>query len=268
MKKSEAVMMMVGCGAMGTALAKGLVSGGVLPASSVVCYDVDQKKAAALQEALDVKAAHDLTDAAQADVILLCVKPDKMAEVCQEISQNTKNKLIISIAAGITLQMLKDWLPEASCVRAMPNTPCSIGKGVVAYCCSENVMPEQQQFVQEAFSAVGCAQMVAESQMEAVTALSGSGPAYVFLMIEALADAGVITGLPRQLALEFAANTVAGAAEMAAQTGIHPGILKDNVCSPGGTTIHGVEALEAAGFRSACIKAVRAAYERANQMKK
>ena len=261
-------LLVVGCGAMGSALVKGFINSELLPPASIICYDVDSMKASAMNESSGVSIAKSLDAASQADVVLLCVKPDKVAEVCGDIRLLVENKLVISIAAGVTLQMLKGWLPGTRCVRAMPNTPCSIGKGAVAYACSTDVLPADIEFTQAAFSAVGYAKMLQESLMEAVTALSGSGPAYVFLMIEALADAGVMTGLPRTLALELASHTVAGAAEMVERSGLHPAVLKDNVCSPGGTTIYGVEALEGAGFRSACIKGVRAAYERANQMKR
>lgn len=174
------------------------------------------------------------------------------------------SKLLISIAAGVECSQFT--LEGKRTIRVMPNTPCLVNSMAAAYCAGKYATPEDMEFVGTVLNAVGTAVACEEKLMNAVTGLSGSGPAYIFMLIEALADGGVRQGLPRATAIKLAAQTVKGAAEMVLKTGTHPGVLKDQVCSPGGTTIAGVHALEDNGFRAAAIGAVAAATKRAHEL--
>jgi pyrroline-5-carboxylate reductase len=185
----------------------------------------------------------------------------------QEIREEAKDKLVISIVAGVKLSALREVAGMGvRIVRVMPNTPALIHRGAAAYSTGPDVTAEDANVVEKIFSAVGKVFRVKEELLDVVTGLSGSGPAYIYIVIEALADAGVLMGLPRDLALQLAAQTVAGAAEMVLQSGLHPAQLKDMVTSPGGTTIAGIEALEASGIRAAFLSAVRAATERSIEL--
>ena len=178
-----------------------------------------------------------------------------------------KDMLFVSIAAGVTSDSIKQELPEKSrVVRVMPNTPCLVGEMAAGFCKGPNALPEDMTLVGSLLNTLGTAMPCDEKLLNAVTGLSGSGPAYIFVLIEALADGGVRQGIPRATALALAAQTVKGAAQMVLETGKHPGILKDQVCSPGGTTIAGVEALETNGFRAATMSAVSAATARADEL--
>ena len=182
--------------------------------------------------------------------------------------------MIISIAAGLSVEALQKMAEEGrdsqdlttKIIRVMPNTPAMVGEGMSALCRNKYVTEEEFQFVMKIFSGIGSAEEVDESLMDAVTGVSGSGPAYVYLFIEALADGGVLAGLPRDKAVKFAAQTVLGSARMVLETGKHPGELKDAVCSPAGTTIEGVRALEAEGLRYAVMSAVAASAEKSKNM--
>lgn len=178
------------------------------------------------------------------DVIVIAVKPNVVTDVCQDISAAGGSALIISVAAGVTLETLEQNLPGRRVVRVMPNTACVVGEAASGFAMGSLATDQDREYVQAIFGSCGLAKELNEFLLNAVTGLSGSGPAYVFEFIEALADGGVRVGLPRQHALQLAAQTVKGAAEMVLATGTHPGELKDRVCSPGGTTIAGVDELE------------------------
>ncbi len=197
-------------------------------------------------------------------VVFLAVKPQQMGKLLGELrAEVSPQKLVVSIAAGVRLSVLAEGLGgEARLVRVMPNTPCLVGKGASAYCLGGKAAAEDGKLVGQLLGAVGVAFQVEEHLLDAVTGLSGSGPAFVYLMIEALSDGGVRMGLSRAVATALAAQTLRGAAEMVLATGEHPGVLKDRVTSPGGTTIAGLAALESGGVRAALIDAVRAATER------
>jgi pyrroline-5-carboxylate reductase len=203
-------------------------------------------------------------------VILLAVKPSQVREVLTEISsQITARHLLVSIAAGVTLERLAAPLPAGTrLVRVMPNTPALVMASASAYALGKSATIADGQLVQKLFSAVGLALEVKESWLDAVTGLSGSGPAYVALMIEAMSDAGVAEGLSRDIATRLVAQTLLGTAKMLLETGLHPGVLKDMVTSPGGTTIEGLHALEKGGLRAALINAVRAASEKSRLLAK
>ena len=259
----------IGGGAMGAAFAKGVVSSGVVQASDVTVADLDESRLEKLAGELGVGVTTDNVAAVRdADVILLAVKPPIVADVLDVIAGvvNT-GQLIISIAAGVSLQAIESALPHGiGVVRAMPNTPCLIGVGAVGFSAGKAAIRPQVDMARQIFEAGGIAIEVPEKMLNAVTGLSGSGPAYVYVMIDALSDAGVRVGLPRHVALKLAAQTVMGAAKMVLDTGQHPSVLKDQVTTPGGTTIAALDVLEKAGFRSALIEAVKAATKRSEEL--
>lgn len=253
----------IGCGKMAGAILQGVAKSGKFPGAQFFLSDKDATCMKKLAESCGALAMDsNLAVAESADVLLLCVKPGDVTTVLQEMKPSIGGKLVISIAAGITLSTLQKSAPEATMVRVMPNTPALVHRGATAYALGETAGEEHAKVVEEIFSAVGFVSRVPESALDAVTGLSGSGPAYVYTVIEALADGGVLMGLPRDLALQLAAETVIGAGEMVVQTKLHPATLRDMVTSPGGTTIAGLEALENAGLRAALIGAVRSATER------
>jgi pyrroline-5-carboxylate reductase len=201
----------------------------------------------------------------KAPVLLLAVKPQILDLVVAEIIPNP-DSTVISILAGVTIAKLEQIFPQQPVIRVMPNTPATVGAGMTAIAPGTSAQAEHIEQAKSIFAAVGEVVEVTESSMDAVTGLSGSGPAFVALAIEALADGGVAAGLPRAIALQLATQTVLGTATLVKETGIHPGVLKDQVTSPGGTTIAGVAALENAGFRSALIEAVKTATARSKEL--
>jgi len=258
----------IGCGMMASALMDGLIAKHVVAdASSIACSDIYQPSLdAAQKKGVKTTTSNQEVCSLATDVVLLAVKPFVVEEACADVIKVPSNALIISIAAGVTLETLQKRLPGRRVVRVMPNTPCVVGEAAAGYAMGVLCVDSDRGLVQKIFGSVGIAKEIKEILLNAVTGLSGSGPAYVYEFIEALADGGVRSGLPREVALQLAAQTVKGAAEMVLQTGIHPGQLKDNVCSPGGTTIAGVDALERGGFRAAAINAVKAATKRSMQL--
>ncbi|MBI5384092.1 MAG: pyrroline-5-carboxylate reductase [Verrucomicrobia bacterium] len=260
----------LGAGKMATALAKGFVRAGVVPARQVIASDVVQPARQAFGKAIPgVRITASNRDVAKrAQVLVLAVKPNQVDGVLGEVrAQFTSNHLLISIAAGVTLARLEGALGDgARVVRVMPNTPALVGAAACGFAMGQASTADDARLVQQLLSAVGTAYPVKESLLDAVTGLSGSGPAYVFVMIEALSDAGVAAGLPRDVATKLAAQTLLGSAKMVLETGLHPGVLKDMVTSPGGTTIEGLHELEKAGLRGTLISAVRAAAAKAKQL--
>jgi pyrroline-5-carboxylate reductase len=254
---------------MARALASGFSRAGLLaPGKTLVTepYDAAWKPfVEAIPEARRLASNERL--ASEADQVWLCVKPQAFGSVAGELKGKLKpDALVVSILAGVSLERLSSALGHRKVVRVMPNTPALVLAGASAFCATPEVSADERRNVQEALSAVGTAHEVGESQMDAVTGLSGSGPAFVFVAIEALADGGVLAGLPRPLALALATQTVLGAAKLAAESGKHPGELKDQVASPGGTTIAGLATLEDRGFRGSLIAAVAAAAKRSAEL--
>jgi pyrroline-5-carboxylate reductase len=261
----------IGAGQMARALAKGFVKTKLVPPEKIVA--ADPVAAAAQQFANEIPAASLLpTNAAvvsKSSIIFLATKPQNMAAVFADLAGKfSPEKLVISIAAGVTLARLETGLKTDRVIRVMPNTPALIGEGASAYALGSGATAEDGRLVGQLLSAVGKAHPVEEKLLDAVTGLSGSGPAYVYVMIEALADGGVRMGLPREIAAALAAQTVRGAAAMVLETGQHPSVLKDQVASPGGTTIAGLAALEDRGLRAALIAAVEAATRRSQELGK
>lgn len=259
----------IGAGNMATAIFRGLLEADRFKADQLSMSDVSAEQLAVVGKTLGVRIATSNAELVRdADCVMLSVKPQVVDAVLNDCRQLfTSKKLLVSICAGVTTQTLEAKLPPgARVVRVMPNTPALVGEGATAVASGTNATAEDVEFVRLAFSAVGTAVAVSERYMDAVTGLSGSGPAYVMLMIEALADGGVRAGLPRDVALRLATQTVFGAAKLVSETGEHPAVLKDKVTSPGGTTIEGVFALERHGFRAALIDAVCEAARRAKEL--
>jgi pyrroline-5-carboxylate reductase len=257
-----------GAGRMATALARGLLDAGLCEASQVLASDVDPAQRAAFEKETGIRAVARNAEAAEwCDVAVLAVKPNHAHEVLAEIRKPFGGRLLLSIAAGISLPSLDAELEEsARTVRAMPNTPALVRCAASAYSAGRNATEADLVLVESILGSVGIALRLPEKMLDAVTGLSGSGPAYLFLSIEALSDGGVEMGLPRGVALRLAAQTVLGAAQMVLTTGKHPGELKDMVTSPGGTTIEGLRALEQSGVRAAFMSAVRAATEKSRKL--
>lgn len=267
----DKTLAVLGTGMMGGALARGLVHAGAMPSSGLRLFDTHQAKATALAEALGL-GAQVMESAAlavsDADVILVAVKPPMVAAVLAEIGPLlSPNQLVISIAAGIRLAKMEALLADGiPLIRSMPNTPCLVGCGAAALSRGTAATEVHLQLAQSLFASVGLSVEVPERLLDAVTGLSGSGPAYVYLMIEALADGGVKEGLTRDTARLLAAQTVLGAAQMVLSSDQHPAQLKDNVTTPGGTTIAALHVLERAGIRTALIDAIQASAERSREL--
>ncbi|MEM6690662.1 MAG: pyrroline-5-carboxylate reductase [Planctomycetota bacterium] len=265
--KSPLRWCLIGGGKMGQALASGMMAAGVVSEADLVVVEPNETSASWWKTGHPKVRLLPLAEGiAGSDCILVAVKPGVVPAVLSNPEADYADKLVISIAAGVRLETLIGLVGHDRVVRVMPNTPSLIGHGASAYCVAASVQNSDRSLVEKTLSSVGMVSEVSESQMDAVTGLSGSGPAYVYLFIEALADGGVAAGLPRALAMELAAATVSGAAEMVKQTGSHPGVLKDAVASPGGTTIAGLASLEQSGFRSAAIDAVQAAASRSREL--
>ncbi|HEY2893063.1 MAG TPA: pyrroline-5-carboxylate reductase [Pirellulales bacterium] len=260
----------IGAGQMARALASGFVAAGLVPGSQIVAADPFEPAKSGFQQAVAGSrvAASNAQVAREADIVFLATKPQQLAAALADLHNEAADKLVVSIAAGVTLKSLSERLPHARLVRVMPNTPCLIGQSASGYCVGPRATDDDGELVAQLLGAVGLAFAVEEKLLDAVTGLSGSGPAFVYVMIEALSDGGVRMGLPRDIALALAAQTVRGAAQMVLETGEHPGVLKDRVASPGGTTIAGLQALESRGVRGALIEAVEAATRRSIELGK
>lgn len=261
----------IGCGNMGGAMLRQWLEKGVFAPDSVIVADKNAALRAKVREELSVETTEDNRAAAQAECLLLAVKPQFAPAVEAEIrGAVAKDTLVLSIIAGYDMSMLKKLIGggDNPIIRIMPNTPAMVGEGVMAACRNERVTEAQWLSVMEKLKCLGIAEEVREDQMDAVTGLSGSAPAFAFLFLEALADGGVRAGLPRATAQRFAAQVLAGSGKLALETGLHPGQLKDMVTSPAGTTIEGVAQLEKGAFRSAVMEAVYAAYNKSKSFHK
>lgn len=259
----------LGAGKMATALARGWIDAGLTTADRVLASDPVPAARDAFTAATGSRATGNNREVVQAsELLVLAVKPQSMAALLAEVRPLlTERHLIVSIAAGITLRQLAEGLgPGRRLIRVMPNTPALVAASAAGYSPGEAATDADCARVGRLLNAVGKAFRVPEHLLDAVTGLSGSGPAFVYVMIEALSDGGVRVGLPRDVATALAAQTVLGSAKMVLETGLHPGALKDQVTSPGGTTIAGLHALERGGLRAALIDAVEAAARRATEL--
>lgn len=258
----------IGLGHMGSAVLQGIVSKGVWDSSCIYAYDIDETKPKLFQQAYGVlRAQSEQATCAASDIIVLAVKPVVCQDVLTTCAPSLEGKAVISIVTGWSREKLAQFLPE-SCriLRVMPNTPCMVSQGMTVFDRDHTLNDEELEIAKAIFSCIGKVELVAPSLMSAVTGVSGSGPAYVYVFIEALADGGVRAGLSRDLAYRLAAQTVLGAANMVLETKEHPGALKDAVCSPAGTTIEAIAQLEQNGFRNAVLQAVDACVKKAQDM--
>ncbi len=261
-----------GTGNMGSAILRGVVEAGFIKASQIIAYDNSSSRLREITEEIPgITAGRDCREVAErSDLVILAVKPFYVQEVIDEMRPALNGKAVLSIAAGWTTAMLEKALTGtgASFLRVMPNTPALVGEGMTALCDETTFTKEDFAFAKGIFDAIGKTRVLPERLFDGVVAISGSSPAYVYMMIEAMADAGVREGLPRAYAYEMAAQSVLGSALMVLSTGTHPAALKDAVCSPGGTTIEAVRVLEEKGFRSALIDAMAACADKSRQMSK
>ena len=262
----------IGGGVMGEAILSRLLDKNIYPANAVLLSEPQLQRRIFLEQQYQIQTTADNQAAASAsEVLLLAVKPQALDTVITNLTgdkPSSHQPLVISIVAGVTLEKLEEAFPQQPIIRAMPNTPATVGAGMTAIAPGTKTGSQHLLKAKSIFEAVGRVVEVPESLMDAVTGLSGSGPAYVAIAIEALADGGVAAGLPRAVAYQLALQTVLGTAQLLERSQLHPAELKDRVTSPGGTTIAGVAELERNGFRSALIQAVQAAYHRSQELGK
>ena len=253
----------IGAGHMGSAMIGGIVHSELVTTSQIIASAHSAATLEKLQSTYSIETTlSNETVAERSDILFLAVKPNKFDEVIPQISSHVKSGCVIVSIATIEDSFGK----PVKLVRAMPNTPALVGEAMSALCVNQNVTPEELKEVQALFNSFGKSEVISESLMDAVIGVSGSSPAYVYMFIEAMADAAVADGMPRAQAYKFAAQSVYGSAKMVLETGKHPGELKDAVCSPAGTTIEAVAALEAGGFRNTVISAQRACSQKSRDM--
>lgn len=252
---------------MASAIIGGVIKSGLYSPEDIIASDKSEVFVAAKGKELWINTTTDNKSVAKSEVVLLCVKPAFLYDVISEIKDSVgENTLIVSIAAGQSIEKISTAFGKSvKLVRVMPNTPALVGEGMAAVA-HNGVTEAELKKATDIFASCGKAEVVSESLMDAVTAVSGSSPAYVFMFIEAMADAAVRAGMPRDKAYTFAAQAVKGSAEMVLETGMHPGVLKDQVCSPSGTTIEAVAVLEEKGVRSALMEAMNACVEKSKSM--
>lgn len=259
----------IGCGNMATAIIRGILKEGICTKEEMIVSNLTEEGCKRSRENLGVYATRDNKEVvAQAEILFLAVKPQFYEETIAEIRDGIrKDQVIVTIAPGKTLHWLaKQFQKEVKIVRTMPNTPALVGEGMTGMCANELVDEGEIQVVKKLLESFGKVEMIPEKLLDVVVSVSGSSPAYVFMMIEAMADGAVADGMPRKQAYQFAAQAVLGSAKMVLETGMHPGELKDMVCSPGGTTMEAVRCLEKNGFRSAVIEAMKACVEKGRSM--
>ncbi len=260
----------IGAGAMAEAMLSGIIKNNIAASQDVFLSDHKESRCQYLIDTYGVQASVGAAGfIGQVDLLFLAVKPQVVNAAMEEICQQTAPKaIVVSVVAGLTTEVLEQYFSQQPVIRVMPNTPVAVGAGMSAVSLGSKASPADGALVEKIFGAVGKAVIVKESAMDAVTGLSGSGPGYGFLIIDALADAGVHAGLPRASAITLAAQTLLGAAKMVLETGMHPAALRDQVTSPAGTTIAGIRVLEQQGVRGALMDAVQAAADKSKAMGK
>lgn len=260
----------IGCGNMGSALARGASKSGIC---ELFVSDVNTEKALAFANECGATVSTNENIALECDFIFLAVKPNVFPVVVEPLRAalaKNNTSVVVTMAAGLSVARLSDMVGDENhpIIRIMPNTPAAIGHGMILWCANSAVSAEKIKNFETILSGAGKLDMINENLIDAASAVSGCGPAFVYMFIEALADGAVECGLPRDKAMSYAAETLIGAAEMVKQSGKHPGQLKDEVCSPGGSTIEGVRALEEGAFRATASKAVKEAYEKTKKLGK
>jgi pyrroline-5-carboxylate reductase len=261
----------IGCGNMGQAMIGGIVKANIVNPGNIIVSDLNEKSLNEAKEKYGIKTTTNSNEAAKvSDILILSVKPDLYPIIIKGIKDVVKdNVVIVTIAAGKSIENTEEMFGrKLKVVRVMPNTPALVGEGMSALCPNEVVTKEETKEITDIFNSFGKSEIVGEKLMDVVTSVSGSSPAYVYMFIEAMADAAVLDGMPRNQAYKFAAQAVLGAAKMVLETDMHPGALKDMVCSPGGTTIEAVATLEEKGLRNAVISAMRNCTKKSKEMSK
>jgi pyrroline-5-carboxylate reductase len=259
----------LGAGNMGSALMKGIINAKLTPAKKIIACDINKEKLQALAAEWKIRTTSELIEAVEgAEIVLLCVKPQTLPNVLETIKQSIRtNQLVISIVAGMRIASIQQMLGvNVGIVRTMPNIAATVDEGAAALAFGQFVTNEQEKIAKAIFEAVGEVVVVSENQLDAVTGLSGSGPAYIYMVIEALIDGGVKMGLSRDIATKLAIQTVLGSAKLAKTSGLHPAILRDQVTTPGGTTINAIHELESHGLRAMLINAVVTATNRSKEL--
>lgn len=259
----------IGCGNMASAIMNGIIANGLMKPEDMIGADIFAPSCERVKESLGIQIAENNKEVVRtADAFVLSIKPQFYEEVIREIRDEVRDdQLIITLAPGKTLAWLEETFAKpVKIVRTMPNTPAMVQEGMTAACPNANVTTEELEYVLRILRSFGEVEVVAERLIDAVVAVSGSSPAYVYMLIEAMADAAVAEGMPRNQAYTFAAKTVMGSAKMVLETGKHPGELKDMVCSPGGTTIEAVKVLEETGFRASVMQAMEVCAEKSRTM--
>lgn len=259
----------IGTGNMGSAMVKSIVKSGIIPSSRIYICDIDKEKQDALKSETGVNVLNNNGEVIEkTDIIVLAVKPNMVKPVLEQCSGKfNEKKILVSIAVGVPIKFFKGIIGASrKVIRTMPNTPALVGEGMTLISYDGSVNGEDVEIVKTLFKCLGKVEVLAENLMSEVTALTGSSPAYVFMFIEAMADAAVQSGIPRNTAYKLAAQAVLGSAKMVLDTGKHPGELKDQVCSPAGTTIEAVSILEKNCFRYAVIEAMNGCTKRAREI--
>ena len=259
----------IGCGNMGKAMLGSIVKSDNIILENIMVSTKSKTSAQSISLEFGVKAStNNIEVAKNSDIIFLAVKPYFFKEVIEEVKESIKeDAIVISIAAGITIDQIEQWFNKrVKVVRTMPNTPALVGEGMAAICPNKNITEEELKYVGEVYNLFGKFELLEVKDFHSFIALCGSSPAYVFMFIEAMADAGVKLGIPRAKAYKLAEQSILGSAKLALETGKHPGVLKDEVCSPGGTTIEAVNDLEKNGFRSTVISAIEKCADKSKNM--
>lgn len=258
----------IGSGKMGGIIVGGMIKSGFTTVNEIFATDHSKERRESIESEHSIKTYSESRHISEhCDCIILCVKPQNGAEVASEIASSlSKDKLIISIMAGVTLSTLENWFPGVPIIRAMPNTPSQVQAGMTALSAGSHASTHHMQIAEKLFGGIGMTIQLDEKHVDAVTGLSASGPAFIFIAIEALADGGVKCGLPRDVAIKLASQMTLGAAKMVIETGKHPALLKDEVTTPAGCTTNGILALEEGGLRVTLIKAVSEATKRAAEL--
>lgn len=261
---------LIGGGNMGTAILRGVIRKGLIAPANIRVFDVDAEKLKTLSEDTGITPAGSASELVRSSrMILLAVKPNVCANVLGELKNELKNRAVVSIVAGFSKRDLQALVPDSCRVlRVMPNMPAMVGQGMAVFEADHSLNADELKAAKAVFESVGLVETMPSSLMDTVTGVSGSGPAYAFMFIEAMADAAVLNGMPRDKAYTLVAQTVLGAAAAVLESGVHPGELKDRVCSPGGTTIEAVYALESGGMRASVMDAVNAAVEKSAELGK
>ena len=269
MEKMDKKVGFIGCGNMAKAMIASIVTSGLVAPENIIASNRSKESLNKTKETFGISIAQDNTEVVnKSDIIFLAVKPNLYQKVMSEIKDNEiSNKIFISIAPGKTIEFLEEGLgKQTKILRTMHNTPSMVAEGITAICPNNNIGSEELELLEKLIKSFGMVETIEEKLFDAVVAVSGSSPAYVYMFIEALADGAVMQGMPRAQAYRFASQAVLGSAKMVLESGKHPGELKDMVCSPGGTTIEAVAVLEAKGLRTAVIEAMRICAEKSKKM--